>query len=140
MYFPCCENKVADQLRSYREADLRLFFRIYAKSRFSHDPAQGTNGCSINQLVMFIFAMRFCTINFDTVFSVVSVCCVNNVRENSQKQSVAYFCIIISIVSLIIVLYESFTVISTCNKSEACLYYLHILSACTHRIPAATQR
>ena len=33
------ENKGADQLRVYREADLRLCFRIYAKSRFSHNAA-----------------------------------------------------------------------------------------------------
>ena len=28
MYYPCGENKGADQLRSYCEADLRLCFRI----------------------------------------------------------------------------------------------------------------
>ena len=28
LYFPCSENKGADQLRSYCEADLRLCFRI----------------------------------------------------------------------------------------------------------------
>ena len=28
MYNPCSENKGADQLRGYREADLRLCFRI----------------------------------------------------------------------------------------------------------------
>ena len=28
MYCPCSENKGADQLRGYREADLRLCFRI----------------------------------------------------------------------------------------------------------------
>ena len=28
MYYPCSENKGADQLRDYREADLRLCFRI----------------------------------------------------------------------------------------------------------------
>ena len=38
MYYPCSENKGADQLRGYREADLRLVF-AYAKSRFSHDAA-----------------------------------------------------------------------------------------------------
>ena len=27
MYYPCIENKDADQLRGYREADLRLCFR-----------------------------------------------------------------------------------------------------------------
>ena len=34
----CSENKGADQLRGYREADLRLCF-AYAKSRFSQDEA-----------------------------------------------------------------------------------------------------
>ena len=28
LYYPCSENKGADQLRDYREADLRLCFRI----------------------------------------------------------------------------------------------------------------
>ena len=28
VYYPCCENKGADQLRGYREADLRLCFCI----------------------------------------------------------------------------------------------------------------
>ena len=42
-YYPCSENKGADQLRGYREADLRLCFRIYAKSRFSYDAAQIRN-------------------------------------------------------------------------------------------------
>ena len=35
LYYPCSENKGADQLRSYHEADLRLFFRIYKNSVFS---------------------------------------------------------------------------------------------------------
>ena len=39
LYYPYSENKGADQLGGYREADLRLCFRIYAKSRFSHDEA-----------------------------------------------------------------------------------------------------
>ena len=28
LYYPCSENKGADQLRGYREADLRLCFRL----------------------------------------------------------------------------------------------------------------
>ena len=39
-YYLCSENKGAYQLRGYREADLRLCFRIYAKRSFSHDVAQ----------------------------------------------------------------------------------------------------
>ena len=38
LYYPSSENKGADQLRSYCEADLRLCFRI-GKIRFSHDAA-----------------------------------------------------------------------------------------------------
>ena len=34
----CSENKEADQVRGYRDADLRLCFRI-CKIRFSHDAA-----------------------------------------------------------------------------------------------------
>ena len=35
LYFPCSANKGADQLRDYREADLRLCFRICKKPVFS---------------------------------------------------------------------------------------------------------
>ena len=38
LYYLCSENKGADQLRGYREADLRLCFRN-AKCWFSHDAA-----------------------------------------------------------------------------------------------------
>ena len=34
-YYPCSENKGADQLRGYREADLRLCFRICIMLVFS---------------------------------------------------------------------------------------------------------
>ena len=34
LYYPCSENKGADQLRSYCEADLRLCFRIGIKPVF----------------------------------------------------------------------------------------------------------
>ena len=39
LYFPSSENKGADQLRGYREADLCLFF-VYADCWFSHEAAQ----------------------------------------------------------------------------------------------------
>ena len=35
LHYPCEENKGADQLPGYREADLRLFFRICKKPVFS---------------------------------------------------------------------------------------------------------
>ena len=38
LYYPCSENKGADQLCSYCTADLRLYFRI-GNVRFSHDAA-----------------------------------------------------------------------------------------------------
>ena len=34
-YYPCSENKGADQLHGYRKADLRLCFRICKKPVFS---------------------------------------------------------------------------------------------------------
>ena len=37
--YPCSKNKGASQISSYCEAELRLCFRIYAKSLFSHDVA-----------------------------------------------------------------------------------------------------
>ena len=41
MYYPCSENKGADQLRGYHEADLRLCFRIGKNPVFSRC---GSNG------------------------------------------------------------------------------------------------
>ena len=41
MYYPCSENKGADQLRSYCEADLRPCFRIGKNPVFSRC---GSNG------------------------------------------------------------------------------------------------
>ena len=35
LYYPGSENKAADQLRGYREADLRVCFRICKKPVFS---------------------------------------------------------------------------------------------------------
>ena len=41
MYYPCSENKGADQLRGYREADLRLCFRIGKNPVFSRCGSYG---------------------------------------------------------------------------------------------------
>ena len=43
LYYPGSENKGADQLRGYRETDLRLCFRI-CKNRFSHKEANICTG------------------------------------------------------------------------------------------------
>ena len=45
-YYLCSENKGADQLRGYREADLRLCFRICKKPVFSR---RGSYAVSIMQ-------------------------------------------------------------------------------------------
>ena len=42
MYYLCSENKGADQLRGYREADLRLCFRICKKPVFSERGSNNT--------------------------------------------------------------------------------------------------
>ena len=42
MYYPCSENKGADQLRGYREADLRLCFRIGKNPVFSRCGSNNT--------------------------------------------------------------------------------------------------
>ena len=55
MYYPSSENKVADQLRGYREADLRLCFRMCKKPVFSR---RGSNvfrvGVSCRNLYSFV--------------------------------------------------------------------------------------
>ena len=43
LHNPCGENKGADQLRSYREADLRLCFRICEKPVFSRHGSNKTS-------------------------------------------------------------------------------------------------
>ena len=43
MYYPCSENKGADQLRGHREADLRLCFRICKKKKKTVFSQRGSN-------------------------------------------------------------------------------------------------
>ena len=47
MYYPCSENKDADQLRGYREADLRLCFRPCKLLVFSRTGSNVINESSI---------------------------------------------------------------------------------------------
>ena len=67
MYYPCSENKDADQLRGYREADLRLCFRPCKLLVFSR------TGSYLNQLfyesgivsfIMGVFSLSGETLNF----------------------------------------------------------------------------
>ena len=50
MYYPCSENKDADQLRGYREADLRLCFRICKLLVFSCTGSYANAKTQITQL------------------------------------------------------------------------------------------
>ena len=54
MYYPSSENKGADQLRGYREADLRLCFRICRLLVF---PWGGSYGCTLifKKYSLFVF-------------------------------------------------------------------------------------
>ena len=58
MYYPCSENKDADQLRGNREADLRLCFRPCKLLVFSRT---GSFLCNIYPLMPYIYiAKRVC--------------------------------------------------------------------------------
>ena len=46
MYYPCSENKGADQLRGYREADLRLCFCLCKLLVFSCTGSNAVKLCS----------------------------------------------------------------------------------------------
>ena len=48
LYCPCTENKGADQLRGYREADLRLCFRICKTLVFSGRGSSVGGQCNLN--------------------------------------------------------------------------------------------
>ena len=48
MYYPRCENKGADQLRGYREADLRLCFRLCRLLVFPWGGSFVINPCATN--------------------------------------------------------------------------------------------
>ena len=57
LYYPFSENKGADQLRGYREADLRLCFRICKKPVFSRRGSnlQGVQRRLVSEVVFRIF-------------------------------------------------------------------------------------
>ena len=59
----CSENKDADQLRGYREADLRLCFRIYKNPVFSRRGSNAILSLEIFLFLIFKPVMKFCSIN-----------------------------------------------------------------------------
>ena len=54
LYYPSSENKGADQLRGYREADLRLCFRL-CRLLFSHEAAHIIFLHSLNYFILIYF-------------------------------------------------------------------------------------
>ena len=56
LYYPCSENKGADQLRSYCEADLRLCFRICRLLVF---PCGGSYSVTPGQHVLILLTTHF---------------------------------------------------------------------------------
>ena len=50
LYYPCSENKGADQLRSYCEADLRLCFRLCRLLVFPWGGSLETGSLSVQKL------------------------------------------------------------------------------------------
>ena len=60
LYYPSSENKGADQLRGYREADLRLCFRICIKPVFSRRDSFMTYGISMKFSSSCEFLQSYC--------------------------------------------------------------------------------
>ena len=56
MYYPCSEHKGADQLRGYREAGLRLCFRI-CKKPVSQNEDHSINGVGL-ELYLITFLLK----------------------------------------------------------------------------------
>ena len=52
LYYPYSENKVADQLRGYREADLRLCFLTCKKLVFSRRGSINVGSCLFSEQTM----------------------------------------------------------------------------------------
>ena len=53
LYYPCSENKGADQLRGYREADLRLCFRLCRLLVFPWGGSNVVRGGLLSRLYLF---------------------------------------------------------------------------------------
>ena len=91
LYYPCSENKGTDQLRGYREADLRLCFRICKKAGFLTtrlilSPAMnklGLPGLSYNHYISNIYAIYFFLKNVNKEISSWDIC--NYLRGQSVR-------------------------------------------------------
>ena len=76
MYYLCSENNSGDQLRGYREADLRLCFRICKKPVFSRRGSM----CISSHLHVFLFVSDLLDAAFKT-FSVPEIAPVAKLKE-----------------------------------------------------------
>ena len=85
MYYPCIENKGPDQLHGYREADLRLCFRICKKLVFSRRCSNNVR----NIMRKPIFS-KFPT-NSDTNRAVQSQKMVRGLKFFITKEEVLYY-------------------------------------------------
>ena len=63
LYYLCSENKGADQLRGYREADLRLCFRICKKPVLSQRGSFNLNHSSLEKLSQPLTSLQRSMIN-----------------------------------------------------------------------------
>ena len=70
LYFQCSENKGADQLRGYREADLRLCFRICKNLVFSQRGSDVTEYGFTCSLFTYWSGLREITLNLDMQYRV----------------------------------------------------------------------
>ena len=86
MYYPCSENKGADQLRGYREADLRLCFRI-CKSRFSHDATQIILEMNNKRSVQKNLLFEHCKVGIPTIWLILYYKIVQILRKELQLET-----------------------------------------------------
>ena len=128
LYYPCSENKGADQLGGYREADLRLCFRICKKPVFSIRGSYSKSGVNrgINYFLIFALKHRLwvltCThyICFEQKYHNFSSEIYHFYRR--QNCSVLHRCIIVmSWTSALRLDYFLFVYISTCIITETSL-------------------
>ena len=85
MYYPSSESKGADQLRGYREADLRLCFRLCKLLVFS----RGGSNCNADLIVM----------HYQTV-----LCFRQKLNINNLSNSYKFYYMYIFVIKVIIIM------------------------------------
>ena len=79
LYYPRSENKGADQLRGYREADLRLCFRLCRLLVFPWGGSYVSWGISLEQMNGYIFPVSF------VILYLLSVSFLFRIKLGSQE-------------------------------------------------------